>query len=406
MLGKDIRELVLVKMEEYTPFLEANGEVLLAAGGGDLLQEVKPIYSYIDRSLHEGANEALTVIPIEHLTPIAADPLNDKDHIKLTAEGAELYPLTSSDAGAEYNGVTYGHRVLNNYITFKRERDNVEVIVTAYRDTAGDTSDSEHDYACYKMVSFGQGEVYYAAYYIRGAFPITPSQNDTIYQFVEDEVVATTFTVNSVNTGSTDDLNGHDDQLFGTWYRGWKNGSTTVYTLGNSLPAVNDTAYSLSGSSMVSAGTVAVVSIIPRVMVEVSESDSVIGSFDKPSVWLRLHTLWMNGWRRPVHSVIRPDNRLYVEQSSPVSRGTFTKPVAVDDGRAIHYFSQPATATSGQIDKLLYIPMFDEDTDYPLEVAEVIALTVAGKIYEVFSQTEQVTLLTKEAESVISTMKL
>lgn len=65
MLGKEITNLVIVKMEEYSPYGPSKGSTLLA--GGDLLDEVKPVYSYIAQHLAEAANEMLTIAPIHKL---------------------------------------------------------------------------------------------------------------------------------------------------------------------------------------------------------------------------------------------------------------------------------------------------------------------------------------------------
>ncbi len=62
MLGKDIVDLVIVKMEEYTPYGPSSGATLL--NGGDHLDEVKPVYSYIHQHLKEAANEILRAIPL------------------------------------------------------------------------------------------------------------------------------------------------------------------------------------------------------------------------------------------------------------------------------------------------------------------------------------------------------
>lgn len=82
MLGKDINDLVVVKLEEYTPFGQQAGTTLLA--GGDSLDEVKPIYSYIAQHLAEAGNEILLTAPLGRLhytdlstTAVAAE--NDQD---------------------------------------------------------------------------------------------------------------------------------------------------------------------------------------------------------------------------------------------------------------------------------------------------------------------------------------
>lgn len=83
MLGKDIENLVIVKLEEYTPFgpskEEEAGPIL---SGNDILNEVKPIYSYVNQSLAEAADEILRVVPINYLYPEEAHCCahENKDH--------------------------------------------------------------------------------------------------------------------------------------------------------------------------------------------------------------------------------------------------------------------------------------------------------------------------------------
>ena len=79
MLGKDINDLVIVKLEEYTPFGQQAGTTLLA--GGDSLDEVKPIYSYIAQHLAEAGNEILLTAPLGrlHYTDLSATATADAD---------------------------------------------------------------------------------------------------------------------------------------------------------------------------------------------------------------------------------------------------------------------------------------------------------------------------------------
>lgn len=78
MLGKEINNLVIVKLEEYTPFGAEVGSRLLA--GGDEIDEVKPVYSYITQHLGEAADEILRTIPLHRLqykemtNTVLADP--------------------------------------------------------------------------------------------------------------------------------------------------------------------------------------------------------------------------------------------------------------------------------------------------------------------------------------------
>lgn len=78
MQGSEIRNLVVVKMEEYTPYGPSSTPLL---AGGDQLNEVKPVYSYIDQTLAEAANEILLIAPIHRIVSKEADVMGiaDKD---------------------------------------------------------------------------------------------------------------------------------------------------------------------------------------------------------------------------------------------------------------------------------------------------------------------------------------
>ena len=69
MTGTDIRELVIVKLEERSAFLttgNANNPIL---SGSNNLDELKPIYGYIDSQLPIAANEVLMSVPVHKLIP-------------------------------------------------------------------------------------------------------------------------------------------------------------------------------------------------------------------------------------------------------------------------------------------------------------------------------------------------
>lgn len=212
MLGSDIKNLVIVKMEEYSPFGQDGSEPILA--GGDILSEVKPIYSYIDANIVEAANEMLLICPLHRLTSIATD--------------------------------------VNNAVVIQ----NI--------------------------------------------------------------------------------------------------------------------------------------------------SDGSIGTITKPNDWLRLHTLQMQGWRRPVHDVVFKDNPLYIYQFTEWTRGTAQKPIVTDDGNTLSYYSQPDK--SGVIVKFSYIKLFNLTINYPLEVAELIALNTASKVNGLFGNIEQVKQIQAEIQSDLQIM--
>lgn len=65
MYGRDIYNLVKVKLEEYSPYTpDKNGPLLQ---GNDAFDEVDPIFAYIKEHLAEAANEMLLIAPLNRL---------------------------------------------------------------------------------------------------------------------------------------------------------------------------------------------------------------------------------------------------------------------------------------------------------------------------------------------------
>lgn len=133
--------------------------------------------------------------------------------------------------------------------------------------------------------------------------------------------------------------------------------------------------------------------------------DNRVGSISLPDDYLRLHTLRMQGWTRPVHKVVREGDAEYIQQFSPWKRGTKQKPVAVEMNYRLYYYSVDADTTH-PVESFLYIPKFDETQVYDGQVAETIALHCARKVCEVFGMTEQITVFTNEINSVLENIRL
>lgn len=186
-------------------------------------------------------------------------------------------------------------------------------------------------------------------------------------------------------------------------------------------------------------------------------NDSCIGKIAVPDDFLRLHTLWMEGWRMPVHSVIHAYDPAYSLQFVRWTRGTKQKPVvtitgignntviegsmydnthmflpsianmdaegyvplnvAVDNEDYAHFVG---SATQGvkyllnyySVDsgvhyakEFKYIPVFNIETEYEDSVAELIALQCARKVFEVFGNTEQAGVMTSEINSVLDNIR-
>ena len=144
----------------------------------------------------------------------------------------------------------------------------------------------------------------------------------------------------------------------------------------------------------------------PAVTCVADAEDGCIGTIAMPSDYLRLHTLWMQGWAHPVHETVKIGHPLYSKQFTPWSRGHSDKPVVTETGIGkLHYYSIDE-GKAHEIKECKYIACFDGEADYEQKVAEVIALHCARKVCEVFGSTEQVGVLTNEINSVLENMRI
>lgn len=69
MKGSEIVDLVIVKLEEKSAFLGENGKGGPILSSGDNIDELKPVYSYINAHIAEAANEVLLAAPLNRLIP-------------------------------------------------------------------------------------------------------------------------------------------------------------------------------------------------------------------------------------------------------------------------------------------------------------------------------------------------
>lgn len=143
-------------------------------------------------------------------------------------------------------------------------------------------------------------------------------------------------------------------------------------------------------------------------------ADSHIGSFQLPEEFLRLHTLQMSGWTRPIHTTINEEGPEYTAQLSKWTRGTKQKPVAVLSGmgteavsattsKVLKYYS--VDDNGHQVLLFRYVPMFNLNNHYGDEAAELIALNCARKVAEIFGMTEAVTMFTNEINTVLENVR-
>lgn len=131
------------------------------------------------------------------------------------------------------------------------------------------------------------------------------------------------------------------------------------------------------------------------------------GVIELPEDYLRLALLQMTEWSVPVHIAISADHPLYKQQFNKYTRGHQNKPVVVYSNNGSKQYLEYYSVTSNHTVKTLsYIKKFSLNDNYHDTVAELIALNCAKKVYEVFGNTEQVSLMTSEIQNVQNVMLL
>lgn len=134
-----------------------------------------------------------------------------------------------------------------------------------------------------------------------------------------------------------------------------------------------------------------------------NEQSEMVGIINRPLDMLRLHTIKFNSWSKPVHLTVKPNEPLYDLQSNIYTRGTPQKPVVIDNGTELLCYSLSVTQEQGI---MKYITYFNHSIDYPLSVAELIALNTACKVYDIIALKEQAQILTQEKENLLNNISL
>lgn len=137
------------------------------------------------------------------------------------------------------------------------------------------------------------------------------------------------------------------------------------------------------------------------------------GVITLPQDFLRLHTLKMQEWSVPLHIAISVDHPLYRHQLNKYTRGHKDKPVAVlnhiiQSSPKVEYnlLTYYSVENNHTVEKLWYIKEFEMADEFNDTVAEMVALNCAKKIYEIYGNTEQVSLMTTEIQNVQNAMLL
>jgi hypothetical protein len=92
-------------------------------------------------------------------------------------------------------------------------------------------------------------------------------------------------------------------------------------------------------------------------------------------------------------------------QENEWTMGVYTKPVVVIDENKLYCYSVKNGVTPAFVE-FMYIPEFNEGVDYNENVAELIALNCAKKVYEVFQNTEGVNMMASEIKSALEALAL
>lgn len=124
-----------------------------------------------------------------------------------------------------------------------------------------------------------------------------------------------------------------------------------------------------------------------------------------PDDFLRLRSLRLDTWTQTVKVAEHPTSALANAQENEWTMGLFTKPVVVLDECKLYCYSVKPGAEC-KIREFRYIPVFSEAGEYNDNIAELIALNCAKKVYEVFQNTEGVGMMVTEIKSAMEALAL
>ena len=124
-----------------------------------------------------------------------------------------------------------------------------------------------------------------------------------------------------------------------------------------------------------------------------------------PPDFLRLRAIRLNTWTRSVKIAEHPTSQMANAQDNEWTMGVYTKPVVVLDECKLHCYSVKH-GEECTIKEFRYIPAFSESGNYNDNIAELIALNCAKKIYEVFQNTEGVQMMAGEIKSAMEALAL
>lgn len=124
-----------------------------------------------------------------------------------------------------------------------------------------------------------------------------------------------------------------------------------------------------------------------------------------PDDFLRLCSIRLGSWSHSVRKAEHANSVLAREQDNEWDMGVFTKPVVVLDSNLMYCYSV-APGAQYTVKEFRYVPTFSLIGEYNDNIAELIALNCAKKVYEIFQNVEGVTLMEKEIKSSLELLTL
>jgi hypothetical protein len=103
-----------------------------------------------------------------------------------------------------------------------------------------------------------------------------------------------------------------------------------------------------------------------------------------------------------------PNTPTALAQDNEWTMGTPQKPVVVQEKGKLHYYSiaDDPSVDNHSVTEYAYIPKFDTSSSYDDNIAELIALNCAKKVYEIFLNTEGVQMMAGEIKSAMEALAL
>ena len=131
-------------------------------------------------------------------------------------------------------------------------------------------------------------------------------------------------------------------------------------------------------------------------------NNRIIGELEVPDDFLRVHTVKMSGWERPVHISIGVEDADYQFQLNPYTMGGSAKPVIVKTPELLYLYSYLDGDTCSEKTYVARVDMTDSTIDINDSLINPLCALVAANVYGVFGSEEQKIML-QEVETFLKT---